>query len=132
MSDKQRILVAEANRAVGAALRKYLESAGFVAEAVEGFDDALNRLRNWAPDLLMCGVIGLDGQTLCRKAKELSPGLPVVLVYPPDDEDPEARAATSTVRSPDTSAMRSLMLVTSRRSICENAKPPPARHAPRW
>ncbi len=95
MSDKQRILVAEANRAVGAALRKYLESAGFVAEAVEGFDDALNRLRNWAPDLLMCGVIGLDGQTLCRKAKELSPGLPVVLVYPPDDEDPEARAAAA-------------------------------------
>ncbi|MFN7135197.1 MAG: diguanylate cyclase [Myxococcales bacterium] len=92
MSEKHRILIAEANRAVGGVLRKYLEGAGFAAETVESFDDALQRLRAWGPDLLICGVIGLDGQALCRKAKEAAPALPVVLIYPPDDDDPDARA----------------------------------------
>lgn len=93
VNDKQRILIAEANRAVGAALRKYLESAGFEAEAVDGYDDALIRLRNWPPDLLLTGVVGLDGHALCRRAKALSPGLRVLIVYPPDVEAPEAQAA---------------------------------------
>lgn len=95
MNRTTRILIAEGNRAVSSALRKYLEAAAFTVETVEGLDDAILRLRNFAPDVVVAGVGSLDGEELCRKSREIAATTPVVLVYPPEDDDPDARATNA-------------------------------------
>ena len=91
-TDKPRVLVCDGTRAVAQTLRKYLDGAGYTVETAESVDDALARLRTLNPAALVCGVGAMDGEELCRKALAISPSLPVVLVYPPEDDDPEERA----------------------------------------
>ncbi|MBS1148967.1 MAG: response regulator/GGDEF protein, partial [Myxococcaceae bacterium] len=88
-------LVAEPSLPICAALRKFLEGARHeviaahsVAEAVDAM--ALSR----PPDVVFASSSGnFDGEALCARIKGLSPLCPVVLVYPPDEDLPEERAA---------------------------------------
>lgn len=89
------VLIAEPAAPVAAALRKYLEGDGREIVVVATRDEALRELREHPPTVFVSSLSpALDGEELCREAKKLSPALPVLLLYMPEEEHPEARAAT--------------------------------------
>lgn len=90
----QRALIADPSVPVSGALRKYLEAAGLKVKVVHYLDEAVERIRAGDTDLVFTAVSeSFDGETLCQKSKSLAPGTPVVLVYPPEEDDPEPHAA---------------------------------------
>ncbi|MFL5318209.1 MAG: diguanylate cyclase [Myxococcaceae bacterium] len=65
-------------------------------QVVHYLDEAVHRIKAGGADVLLTAASAtFDGETLTLKSKELSPQLPVVLVYPPDEEaaDEHARNA---------------------------------------
>jgi diguanylate cyclase (GGDEF)-like protein len=93
-SSSPRVLVADPSVPVSQALRRYLEGAGFEVQVVHYLDEAVEKVRGGGPELLFCAATGaFDGETLCLRVKELAPSVPVVLVYPPEEDDPEPHAA---------------------------------------
>ncbi len=95
-SDKVRILVAEPSTALASALRKYLESAGFEVSHADTLESVGQRLRNSEVRVVIGGADGLDSAALCKLCREVSPLLPVVLVYSPDADDScDQRAAAA-------------------------------------
>jgi diguanylate cyclase (GGDEF)-like protein len=90
------ILVAEPSASIAGALRRFLESAHHEVTVVGEFQDALARVRELAPAVVMASVSdGFDGEGLCRQVKEEAPGIPVLLLYLPEEEQPESRAAAA-------------------------------------
>ncbi|MFY0524542.1 diguanylate cyclase [Archangium gephyra] len=90
------ILVAEPAAAVAGALRKFLENAHHEVTVAGDVRDALERVRELAPALVLASVTeSFDGETLCRQVKEEAPTIPVLLLYLPEEEQPEARAAAA-------------------------------------
>lgn len=88
------ILVAEPAAAVAGALRKFLENAGHEVTVAGDVREALERVRELAPALVLASVTdSFDGEALCRQVKEEAPTIPVLLLYLPEEEQPEARAA---------------------------------------
>lgn len=88
------ILVAEPSGVVAGALRRFLENAHHEVQVVGAVQEALERVRELAPALLLSSVSeGFDGEGLCRQVKAEVPGIPVLLLYLPEEENPEARAA---------------------------------------
>ena len=88
------ILVAEPAAPVSGALRRFLESANHEVTVASDVQEALMRVRELAPALVLASVTGnFDGEGLCRQVKEEAPGTPVLLLYLPEEEQPEARAA---------------------------------------
>jgi diguanylate cyclase (GGDEF)-like protein len=56
----------------------------------------MGRVREMAPAVVMASVSdGFDGEGLCRQVKAEAPGIPVLLLYLPEEEYPEARAASA-------------------------------------
>ncbi|MGA9523720.1 MAG: diguanylate cyclase [Myxococcaceae bacterium] len=89
-----RALIADPSVPVSGAMRKYLEADGFEVKVVHYLDEAVEKVRAGEVDLLFAAATSsFDGETLCKKVKELQPVCPVVLVYPPDEEEPGAHAA---------------------------------------
>ena len=89
----RRALVADPAVAVAATIKRYLEASGFAVKVVRYVDEAVLAVREAEPEILFAAVSELfDGEALCHKVKEVSPGCSVVLVYPPDAEDPDAQA----------------------------------------
>lgn len=93
--DGAKILVGEANTAVAATLRKYLESVGCSVQVAATPDEAMARARNEPPDVFVAAVGGFDGEAACRQFKEAFPDRPAVLVYPPERSDPDPDAAAA-------------------------------------
>ncbi|MCY1080420.1 diguanylate cyclase [Archangium lansingense] len=90
------ILVAEPAAAVAGALRKFLESASHEVTMATDVREALERVRELAPALVLASVTeSFDGEALCRQVKEEAPGIPVLLLYLPEEEQPEARASAA-------------------------------------
>ncbi|AKJ01904.1 diguanylate cyclase (GGDEF)-like protein [Archangium gephyra] len=90
------ILVAEPSASVAGALRKFLENAGHEVTVASEVRDALERVRELAPALVLASVTeSFDGETLCRQVKEEAPTIPVLLLYLPEEEQPEARASAA-------------------------------------
>jgi diguanylate cyclase (GGDEF)-like protein len=88
------ILVAEPSVSVAAALRKYLEGAGFELVVVGHLDEAISRARDEAVELVFAAAsLVFDGEKLCEKLKAQVPALPVVLYYPPEVDNPDEAAA---------------------------------------
>ncbi len=87
-------LVAEPSLPISAALKKFLESARFEVQVVHFVDEAVQAVRDGEPDMLFASQSGVfDGETLCVKVKGMKPVLPVVLIYPPDEEQPDERSS---------------------------------------
>lgn len=85
-----RALIAEPQPHLAAVLRKFLEAAGFKVMRVGSFEDAEVEVKEVEPDLVFTSHSPqFHGEVLCKKLKELSPAMPVVLLYPPEQEDPE-------------------------------------------
>ena len=88
------ILVAEPAAAVAGALRKFLENAGHEVTVAGEVREAVERVRELAPALVLASVTdSFDGEALCRQVKEEAPTIPVLLLYLPEEEQPEARSA---------------------------------------
>lgn len=89
-------LIAEPAIPVATALRRFLESAGYAVIAVSTASEALREVRNTPPEVLLTSLSGsLDGEALCREVKQEAPELPVLLLYMPEEENPEERAAAA-------------------------------------
>ena len=88
------ILLAESSAPIAAALRKFLEGDGRELVVVSTQEEALRELREHPPDVLVTSLSSaLDGEQLCRQVKQEWPALPVLLLYQPEEEHPEARSA---------------------------------------
>lgn len=90
------MLVAEPAAPISGALRRFLENAGHEVMLASDVPDAMGRVREMAPAVVMASVSdGFDGEALCRQVKAEAPGIPVLLLYLPEEEYPEARAASA-------------------------------------
>jgi DNA-binding NtrC family response regulator len=87
-----RALVAVPGTARSAATRDVFSRAGFDAVAVTSFDDALQALRAWRPDLLATEVrLGdYNGLHLALRAHDLYPELPILVIGSDRDGASEA------------------------------------------
>jgi diguanylate cyclase (GGDEF)-like protein len=89
-------LIAEPAIPVATALRKFLESAGYAVIVVGTATEALREVRTSPPEVLVASVSpSMDGEELCREVKQESPDLPVLLLYMPEEENPEGRATAA-------------------------------------
>jgi len=90
---KASALIVEPSVPVLTALRKAAEAVGCEVRSARTQDEAALALRDAPPDLLIASVGVVDGESICRLAKVALPLCPVVLVYAPDEADPDNRAA---------------------------------------
>jgi diguanylate cyclase (GGDEF)-like protein len=89
------ILVAEPAAPVAATLRRFLEMAGHEVLVANRLAEAEARVQEQAPQAVLASCSpGLDGEDLCRRVKEVAPGTPVLLLYPPEEEMAETRATS--------------------------------------
>ncbi len=89
-----RALIAEPSLPISAALRKFLESAKHEVVAAHSVAEAVEAISEKAPDLVFASASGnFDGEALCSRIKAIKPLCPVVLVYAPEEDRPEDRAA---------------------------------------
>lgn len=88
------VLLAEPSAPVAGVLRRYLEGAGHEVSSVGTVDEALRAVRERPPAVLLAAGMGpLDGEALCRGLRAQGASPPVLLVYPPDEEHADQRAA---------------------------------------
>jgi len=90
-----RVLVAEPSAPVANALRGFLDGK-YTVRVARTEDEALSLLASEGADLVLASESPLfDGEGLCAalKARETSPA--VVLVYPPDESEADARSAAA-------------------------------------
>lgn len=135
-----RILVAESNLEIVAALREQLERAGHRVEVAYSVEAAMNRLRVARPAAVLAGAAGFDGEGLCARLRKADPALPVALLSWVDDDalDWRAEAAGADLCLAGTLAganldatVRALLQIGAlRRKVSElEARPPPAKPA---
>ncbi|WP_044889530.1 diguanylate cyclase [Myxococcus hansupus] len=88
------IVLAEPSAPVAGVLRRYLESAGHAVSWVGSVDEALRTVREQSPAILLASAMGaLDGEALCRSVRAEGLATPVLLLYSPDEEQADTRAA---------------------------------------
>ncbi|NVJ17071.1 diguanylate cyclase [Myxococcus sp. AM010] len=88
------IVLAEPSAPVAGALRRYLEAAGHEVSWVGSVDEALRAVRERTPTVLLASGTGaLDGEALCRSVRAEGLAAPVLLLYPPEEEQADTRAA---------------------------------------
>jgi len=87
------VLLAEPSVPVAGALRRYLEGARHEVYTVGSVDEALRAARVRPPALVLASGTGtLDGEALCRGLRAQGLSVPVLLVYPPQEESADERA----------------------------------------
>lgn len=85
-----RILIVEDDDDIAQLVHRYLTRAGHIAEVIRAGDEALSRVRDRAPDLIILDLMlpGLDGLEVCR-ALRASPGtraLPIIMLTARSEE----------------------------------------------
>jgi PleD family two-component response regulator len=87
-----RIVVADASPAVAGALRGFLEGKYEVRTARDE-DETLEAVRSFAADLLIASESDrFDAEAVCAALKARDPDFPVILVYAPEEGDPDGSA----------------------------------------
>jgi diguanylate cyclase (GGDEF)-like protein len=84
------ILIVESAAPVIATLRKAAESVSAEIRPVSKQEEALAALSS-DPAMVIASANLVDAEVLVQKVKEASPKCPVVLVFTPDDSDPDAK-----------------------------------------
>ncbi|RKH18099.1 response regulator, partial [Corallococcus sp. CA031C] len=88
------VLLAEPSAPVASALRRFLEGAGHEVAWVGSAVDARRLLEDRPPGVLVASAsLPVDGEALCQELRQKGSRLPVLLVYPPDEEHADTRAA---------------------------------------
>ncbi|MCX6538192.1 MAG: response regulator transcription factor [Acidobacteria bacterium] len=85
-----RILIVEDDDDIAQLVHRYLTRAGHIADVVRAGDEALSRVRERTPDLIILDLMlpGLDGLEVCR-ALRASPGtraLPIIMLTARSEE----------------------------------------------
>jgi diguanylate cyclase (GGDEF)-like protein len=94
MGPMRSALIAEPAIPVATALRRFLESAGYAVIVVSTTTEALREVRTSPPEVVLASLSpAMDGEELCRELKQEAPGIPVLMLYMPEEENPEERAA---------------------------------------
>lgn len=134
------VLVAEPAIPVATALRRFLESAGYAVIVVGTAAEALREVRTSPPDVLLASLSeSLDGEALCREVKQEAPGIPVLLLYMPEEEHPEERSVEAGADACLVGPLKRTTVVTcvglmlqamDARAAVARAAPPPAEPAP--
>jgi len=87
-----RIVVADASPAVAGALRGFLESR-YEVRAARDEDETLEAVRSFGADLLIASESDrFDAEAVCAALKARDPDFPIILVYAPEEGDPDGRA----------------------------------------
>ncbi|HSP19049.1 MAG TPA: diguanylate cyclase [Myxococcaceae bacterium] len=87
-----RIVVADASPAVASALRGFLEGK-YEVRAARDEDETLEAVTSFGADLLVASESErFDAEGLCAALKARDPEFPVILVYAPEEGDPDGRA----------------------------------------
>ncbi|WP_338864618.1 diguanylate cyclase [Myxococcus stipitatus] len=88
------VLLAEPAASVAGVLRRYLEGAGHDVTWVASAEEALRATRERPPAVVLAAGTGaLDGEALCRSLRAQGLQVPALLMYSPDEEHAEERAA---------------------------------------
>lgn len=77
-----RILLVDDEAAITANLAPFLERAGFTVKAVSDGEEALHRLADFAPDLMVLDVLmpRLDGRQVCRRLRAAGNWTPIIML----------------------------------------------------
>jgi diguanylate cyclase (GGDEF)-like protein len=87
-----RIVVADASPAVAGALRGFLEGK-YEVRAARDEDETLEAVRSFGADLLIASESDrFDAEAVCAALKARDPDFPIILVYAPEEGDPDGRA----------------------------------------
>jgi PleD family two-component response regulator len=87
-----RIVVADASPAVAGALRGFLEGK-YEVRAARDEDETLEAVTSFGADLLIASESDrFDAEAVCAALKARDPDFPVILVYAPEEGDPDGRA----------------------------------------
>jgi PleD family two-component response regulator len=90
-----RVLVAESSAPVANALRGYLDGT-YAVRLARTEEEALALIRSEGADLVLASQSPLfDGEGLCAALKSRDTSTAVVLVYPPDETEADARSAAA-------------------------------------
>ncbi len=115
-----RILIVDDDSDVLRPLCSYLERSGYSVVAAKDAFEALEQLKEEAPDVLLTdiGMPNMDGLELCRRAMLLRPALPVVLMsgWASDVDPAKARAAGAQALLAKPFAMQQVAALLSRLS----------------
>ncbi|NQT88336.1 response regulator, partial [bacterium] len=89
-----RVLVVDDLPGVRHILRTVLEHVGYDTVEAEDGATALEKVRTEQPDVMLCDIRmpGIDGFEVLRRAHELVPDLPIIMITGFDDVDTAVRA----------------------------------------
>ncbi|MBJ6761744.1 diguanylate cyclase [Myxococcaceae bacterium JPH2] len=90
------VLLAEPSAPVAGALRRFLDVAAQEVTTAASLEEALRHaLAQPPPSLVVASATGgWDGEALCRSLRDQGSDVPVLLLYPPDEEHADERAAS--------------------------------------
>ncbi len=96
MNEQPRILVVEDDRALNALVCTFLGEQGYDTQSVESGTEALARLLNQPPDLVVLDLMlpGMNGLEVCARAREFYKGPIIMLTALGDDMDEVAGLET--------------------------------------
>jgi CheY-like chemotaxis protein len=94
------VLVADDNVRLARAVAAYMEMEGFRAETAHSAEEALEAAERSPFELALVDINmpGIDGIEVCRRLREMSPGVRVLIVTGRDSDDDPHRAAAAGAR----------------------------------
>jgi diguanylate cyclase (GGDEF)-like protein len=133
------VLLAEPSAAVAGTLRRFLEGAGHEVVSVGTAPEALRAAasRERPPAVVVAAGTGpLDGEALCRGLRAQGTGVPVLLVYPPEEDQADSRASDAgadgcLVGPLKRGTVVTCMALVLQREEARRAPPPPPAAPPR-
>ncbi len=88
-----RALVAEPSVPISNAVKRFLEQSGYEVAVVHFVEEAMLQAWKLDPAVVFTSASGgIDGEALCANLKKLKPLCPVVIAYPPEEEQMIERA----------------------------------------
>jgi DNA-binding response OmpR family regulator len=82
MASQSKILLVDDETAITTNLAPFLERAGFTVEVAGDGQEALRRIADFAPNLVVLDILmpGLDGREVCRRLRAAGDWTPVILL----------------------------------------------------
>jgi len=82
MASQSKILLVDDEETITTNLAPFLERAGFTVEVASDGEEALRRVANFAPDLIVLDVLmpRLDGREVCRRLRAAGNWMPIIML----------------------------------------------------
>src|SRR5438105_646751 len=95
---RKRLLIIEDDRSIARVLQDNLQLEGFAVEWADNGRDAVQKAREFAPDLILLDLMlpdGVNGLDLCRSFAEAKDPIPVIVVTARGQKEELVRGLTS-------------------------------------